>query len=282
MFYLRFYGGPEAIVNGRATSRSLYPDGQMRKSFAIQETRVGQYMKRIFFPSHGPTHWRQFLGNPDVHWKRGRSAFELAVSWELAHQKPRGLPREIATALDAVPQLNSAELRFALPEYKVALDTTRGQSQSDLWALLQNERGLMSLAVEGKAGEHFDELVEVWLGADKGKGARPRRFQWLCDQLRIDGSQGNCDKLRYQLFHRTAAALIMAERYKAFAAVMIIQSFPGGEVSWNDFKTFAAFLGTDVRVESVSAVPAHDSPLLYIGWINSRAATDREIAKTVA
>jgi hypothetical protein len=238
-------------------------------------------MKRIFFPSHGPTHWRQFLGNPDVHWKRGRSAFELAVAWEIAQHQPRGLPGEIAVALDAVPQLNSAELRFALPEHKVALDTTRGQSQSDLWALLQNERGLISLAVEGKAGEQFDELVEVWLRADRGKGSRPRRFQWLCDQLGIDGSDGRCDKLRYQLFHRTAAALIMAQRYRAFAAVMIIQSFPGGEVSWNDFKNFAAFLGTEARVDNLSVVTGDDNPMLYIGWVNSRAATDREIVKTV-
>lgn len=62
---------------------------------------------------------------------------------------------------------------------------------------------------------------------------------------------------------------------------MIIQSFPGGEVSWNDFKNFAAFLGTEARVDNLSVVTGDDNPMLYIGWVNSRAATDREIVKTV-
>src|SRR4051812_37501571 len=101
----------------------------------VYSNEGAEIMSRIFFPSHGPTHWRQFLGNPDIHWKRGRSAFELAMSWEVAQRQRRGLPREIAAALDSDPRLRSAELRFALPEHKVALDTGRGKSQSDLWAL---------------------------------------------------------------------------------------------------------------------------------------------------
>ena len=38
--------------------------------------------------------------DPSLHWKRGASAMELAVSWELAGGTPRGLPEAVARVVD--------------------------------------------------------------------------------------------------------------------------------------------------------------------------------------
>jgi hypothetical protein len=100
-------------------------------------------MKRILTPTLGLDQWRGLLGDPQKHWRRERSAFELAVSWERA-QSPgnsRGLPCEVAAVIDTSDALKDAELLFGLPEHKVALASKGAPSQTDLWALLQNETG---------------------------------------------------------------------------------------------------------------------------------------------
>jgi len=75
-------------------------------------------MKRIVIPSLGPSQWRSLLADPLKHWKRGRSALEVAISWERAQdpRNKRGLPREIAAAIDTAEPVQGAELLFAIPE----------------------------------------------------------------------------------------------------------------------------------------------------------------------
>ncbi len=69
----------------------------------------------------GASEWRRLLAQPDIHWKRGASAFETAVAWEKAAKGERGLPPEAAAAIDGEPALAGASVLFALPEHKVKL-----------------------------------------------------------------------------------------------------------------------------------------------------------------
>lgn len=242
-------------------------------------------MKRILIPSSGPGQWQALLGDPEKHWKRGRSAFETAVSWESAQLRPkgRGVPTEIGKLLDSHEKTAEAELLVAIPEHKVRLNNHRGPSQSDVWALLRNPRGLISLSVEAKAGESFDETVAKWLKDGGETSGRPARLEWLCEKLRVSSSRETCDTLRYQLFHRSAAAILEAERTGAAAAVMIVQAFPGASVSWADYEGFAKSLGVREPIEEdqLVAVPGHENPPLFLGWVNSPVADDRLIAKTL-
>lgn len=116
-------------------------------------------MKRVLTPTYGASDWRKFLADPETQWVRTASAFETAVSWESAQSTPRGLPIEIAAALDKHPDLSGAKLLVALPEHKVRLEGRGKASQNDVWALLRTERGYISMAVEGKAGEPFASTV---------------------------------------------------------------------------------------------------------------------------
>ena len=39
---------------------------------------------RLFTPTMGPSGWRSRLADPSRHWRKGQSAYELAVAWEAA------------------------------------------------------------------------------------------------------------------------------------------------------------------------------------------------------
>lgn len=82
-------------------------------------------------------------------------------------------------------------------------------SQTDLWALARTAGGLVSIAVEGKVSESFGPSIGDWeKEASSGKRAR---WEALCSLLEVNR---DCDRdVRYQLFHRTAGALIEANAF---------------------------------------------------------------------
>src|SRR5262245_22972799 len=108
-------------------------------------------MKRLYVPSDGTCSWRTRLAEPSLHWKREASAMELATSWELAARTPRGLPEAVSRVLDMHSSTRNAHLLFAVPEHLVPLPGGSRASQTDLWAVLRNDDGWVSVAVEGKA-----------------------------------------------------------------------------------------------------------------------------------
>lgn len=234
-------------------------------------------MSRVLIPSSGASSWRQLLADPEKHWVRGASAFETAVSWESVRDTERGLPGAIATSLDEHHELAGAKVLIALPEHKVKLQGRGRPSQNDVWALLKSNAGYVSMAVEGKAGEPFGELLEDWLReASEGKWAR---LQHLCGLLGVKHPAENM--LRYQLFHRTASALIEAERFGAQAAVMMVQSFRPDPASLADYLSFGAALGVQLAEGRLVAVPRTSGPSLYLGWVSCEPATDSVVASVV-
>lgn len=234
-------------------------------------------MKRILVPTSGASDWRRLLADPEIQWERGASALELAVSWECAERTERGLPREVAEALDQEPTIAGARTLIALPEHKVALKGRGRASQTDVWALLRCSSGYVSMAVEGKAGEPFADTLSDWL-KDASLGKQDR-LKFLCDALGIAGDPG--PTLRYQLFHRTVSALLEAERFGAASAVMMVQSFREDAKSFQDYSVFATLLGAKPARGGISrATTCHSRPL-FLGWVDSKPATDQEIASVV-
>lgn len=234
-------------------------------------------MKRILIPTLGLSDWRRLLADPDTQWERKASAFELAVSWESAERSERGLPKEIADALDREPRLADARTLIALPEHKVTLKGRGKPSQSDVWALLLSGSGYVSMAVEGKAGEPFASTLADWLKeASEGK---KERLKFLCDTLQV--AEPPPSNLRYQLFHRTASAVLEAERFRAPLAVMMVQSFKTDEESWRDYVAFATLLGATPTRGSVAEVRRSGSERLFLGWVDCAAAPDRLVADAV-
>ncbi len=186
-------------------------------------------MTKIYIPAKKPEDWKPLLGDPDLHWKPGRSAMATAYSWQMA----KGLPHEINNLFERAP-----ELLLAIPEHKVQMPKGRGQSQCDVFALVRLDGKLAVLAVEAKVDETFGPTVEQWL--NQGGDNRPPILEAICEL--IGASFPPPGHLRYQLFHRTAAAVIEARRFNAPLAFMIVQSFSKDHAWFEAFEAFSAYL----------------------------------------
>ncbi len=242
-------------------------------------------MRRIFTPTYGPSDWRRLLADPTTQWRRRKSAYELAVSWESASRSGRGLPSDVQAILDGEPTTSGAELLLALPELQVELPGGGHASQTDLWALLRRPAGvaqpghaLISVAIEAKAGESFDHIVSDWLKDAKPSSGKPTRLAHLCKTLGLD-VQG-VGQLRYQLFHRAVVALSMAERFGASAAVLLVQAFggPADASSLKDFQAFGRAMGGHVEPARLAAMRTATPVPLFLGWLDSPAADEERLA----
>ncbi len=232
-------------------------------------------MRRIYVNAQGLENWQERLASP-IHWKRKHSAYELAVAWENAASLPRGLPIQVAEVLDQCKPLRDAAVLFAIPEHTVELEGTGRPSQSDLWALLRSATGLISLAVEAKAGEPFGKFIGEWLGTTTN---RQTRLSGLCQTLNVSASQPGIAQLRYQLFHRTASAVLEARRCGAGQAVMLVQSFQSNTQDFEDFRNFAQYLGATVTKNGLSIAPCVQDITLCLGWIDCPFADDADVAR---
>ena len=221
---------------------------------------MAKKLQRIFVPTEGEASWQRLLADPELHWREGYSAHSLAVSWERA----KGLPSSISAPFKAFG-FKDVTLLFGAPEWTTELpDGLRG-SQSDLFALLRADNQTIAMTVEGKVREPFGPTVGEWL-ANKSP-ARPKRLDDLTRLLGMD--QPLSPSLRYQLFHRTASAVIEAQRFKTDYAAMIVHSFAKGHDWFDDFAAFAKLLGLrSVELNTVYEVPAPSAVPLLIGWVS--------------
>jgi hypothetical protein len=234
-------------------------------------------MKKIHIATMGAGDWRRLLADPESQWERKASAMELAVSWENAQSTARGLPAEVAASLDRQATLSGAQLLLAFPEHKVALKGRGKPSQSDVWALMLTPNGYLSTAVEGKAGEPFASTLGEWLKA-ASDGKRERLIS-LCEILQITADPA--PELRYQLFHRSASALLEAERFRAPLALMLVQSFREDPISWRDYGAFCQLFGVSAKRGEIHEARRSGPQRLFLGWVDSPVASDTEIARVV-
>jgi hypothetical protein len=166
------------------------------------------------------------------------------------------------------PRLSDAVLLDAFVERETDLrDGARGPSCSDVLAILKGSDGLVIMAVEGKVQEDFGPTVEIWANDSRDGSKKGVRLGSLRTRLGLGGSQADHLHLRYQLMHRTAAALLEADDYGAAAAVMMVHSFDASGSHFDDFAAFATALGAGVasRDQVVGPVLGLARPL-YLGW----------------
>lgn len=176
-----------------------------------------------------------------------------ALAWEDAD----GLPVEIAGILG-----ENSELLLAVPEHKVALPGGRRESQCDVFALVRSNGKTVAVAVEAKVNESFGPTLGEWLtGASKGK---TERITFICDLLGLSAIPA--DTIRYQLLHRTAAAIIQAGRFKTDAAAMIVQSFSQDHRWFEDFAAFTYLIGLEARRGQALTYTLPSGLPLVLGW----------------
>lgn len=222
-------------------------------------------VNRMYVPTTGPDDWRRLLAEPDKQWRAGYSAHALAHAWEQVD----GLPSRVAEVLDKADQsaLRGLDLICGLPEYQTPLPGGSRPSQTDLLVLARNDNGLVVIAVEGKAEESFGPLVSEWL--KQASPGKERRLAYLCEVLGLERSV--VEDLRYQLLHRTASALVEANRLHAQTAVMLVHSFSPNATWFEDFAGFVQALGGEAGRDAVCELGEKFGRTLALGWVSDVA-----------
>lgn len=201
-----------------------------------------------------------FLGKGKAHWKIKHSACETAHSWFQAN----GLPASIQEILQSDSTFTGATLKKAYFEKQTELDdTSRRPSQTDVLAFIDINSGIGILGIEGKVEESFGPRIDEWNDSSPGK---LRRLAKLLERLEFAPST-SIGSLRYQLFHRTVATLLEAERASARDAAMIVQSFSPKLTGFDDFQAFASALGTPIAEPCRLSMPIKLGGVrIRLGW----------------
>ncbi|MDD4722735.1 MAG: hypothetical protein PHR07_08345 [Acidaminococcaceae bacterium] len=215
----------------------------------------------IYVPSKGVSSWKELLADPTKHWKEGCSAIELAKAWESAS----GFPHEVEQifAKSGNDLFQDIEILYAFPEFKVSILGGSKASQNDLYVLGKGAKGTVVIMVEGKVREDFGPLIKEKV--DKGQATK--RLEFLRKKLAISDKK-NIDNIHYQLLHRTASAILEAERVGAKAAVMLVHSFDFNRAHFDDFAQFVSLYGVKAVPDKIigpiigkgSAMP------VYVAW----------------
>lgn len=244
-------------------------------------------MSRVCLPARSADDWRPLLARPDRHWVPGRSAHALAHAWQAATAgAPGGMPPEVRAVLAGHPDLANAQVLAVFPEHATPLPGGTRPSQTDALVLARAADGLAVVGVEGKAGEPFGPTIDQWQAgrtpADRaGEGARPgrqERLAFLMATLGLDSLPGD---VRYQLLHRTAAAVIEADRFAARHAIVLVHAFDppgpdGQQAGFGDFAAFVALFGGVARPGGLASVDrpagAGGPRWLHFGWATGAAS----------
>jgi hypothetical protein len=220
---------------------------------------------RILVPAKSTSDWQDLLSDPVRHWKQGYSAKSLADHWQLEGGFPADVRNIFRSA--TVEYITDAEMLFGVPEYETELPGGGNASQTDLFVLAKCRGGLITMSVEGKVSEPFDKITSEWFHQNEYVTNRRNRLSGLCELLGLEIDQ--VMDLRYQLLHRTASALIEAERFSADTAVMLVNSFSSTQESFDDYEAFGKAMGVSVESGALTDAGMHGGRRLFLGWLTS-------------
>lgn len=184
----------------------------------------------------------------------------LACCWEDA----AGFPPEVVHLMETI-RVGDGPVEFLVgfPEHKTPLPGGRRPSQSDILVLAAGEGGLIVIAVEGKVDEGFDKPVRAWLGSDPSQG-RKRRLQFLAEKLGL--AETSIADLPYQLLHRTAAAVIEADRFRA-TPMMMVHSWGITDEGFDEYARLLALMGAKADIGRVTVGHVPDNRDILFGWV---------------
>ena len=189
-------------------------------------------MDMFFIPVTSPEDWKPLLAQPEKHWKTNHSAKALAYCW----QNAQGFPDSVTNVFrsSGIPIFIDIKILVAFPEYKVPLPGGKTESQSDVFVLAKGDGKLVSIAVEGKALEGFGETINEW--SKNMSHGKETRYKYLVDLLMLNNR--DTSEIKYQLLHRTASAIIEAQKFTAQAALMLVHAFSNDPQALSDYQQF--------------------------------------------
>lgn len=222
-------------------------------------------MGKIFIPTRDAKCWKRLLAKPEEHWKPKHSAMALAACWEQSKDFPKNVKDTFHKS--GLKLFQEVEMLLALPEYKVDLvGSNISPSQNDIFVLAKGDNQLIAIVVEGKVKESFDKPVSEWKRKTDEKTNKPQRLRFLLDLLGL--SENDVETIGYQLLHRTASAVLIAEKFLTPNALMLVHSFCQ-EDSLDHFEDYSKFLSLFKLIAERNKIagPVNVKDVnLYFGW----------------
>jgi len=163
--------------------------------------------------------------------------------------------------------LHDLEFLIGIPEHEVPLPGGRRPSQNDVFVLASGSDGLVSIAVEGKVSEAFDQPVDKRF-AEPTPG-QTTRLAFLLDLLELE--RGDVGEVGYQLLHRTASAILEAKRFGAGHAVMLVHSFSQEMAHFDDYAGFVGLYGHKAEANRLFEAKQLGDVTLYLCWVVGNA-----------
>ena len=172
----------------------------------------------------------------------------------------RGVPPEISQILES-----DTKVRTAIPGLRVGFPDGREPSRCDVFGLVETKHGVGAIGITAKASVGFGESIRKWL--DNSEGGRRERLGIICNTLEIRNPPPQ--DLRYQPFHRLAAAIYEADDRNADFAAMIVQSFSKSQKGFDDFKAFCKLLGASLVPGAPCWTTLKSGRRILLGWVDS-------------
>ncbi|MCQ6281694.1 DUF6946 family protein [Bacillus sp. EB600] len=223
----------------------------------------------IFIPSNGPEDWGDLLANKVKQFKTGYSAKTLAYSWE----KQNGFPRDVESVFHAsgIELFKTIEMLLGIPEYRVPLPGGSRASQNDIFVLAKGkshqQEQLVAIAVEGKVSEDFGQTTGAKLGQEPSSGLR-KRVNFLLETLGLDKlSSEELSVIRYQLLHRTVSSILLAKKFTAPNAVVLVHSFSEKDNGYKDYEMFLALFNLKAFKNRIIGPVNINEINVYFGWV---------------
>jgi hypothetical protein len=215
----------------------------------------------IYIPSKSEQDWKHLLAQPNKQWKDGYSAKSLAICWQGANGIPEKV-KQVFAITDCI-ELKDVEMLLGIPEYKVVLPGGVRESQNDLFVLVRTDKEIFPIMVEGKVNESFGPLVGEW--KENMSDGKKERLEYLCKLLNLTNI--NIDNIRYQLLHRTASAIITANKYHCNTTMVLIHSFSPLNKSFKDYSDFINLYNLKAQLDGIIGPVILSGVSVYWGWV---------------
>ena len=102
----------------------------------------------------------------------------------------------------------------------------------------------------------------MWLkNASEGK---KNRLKMLCNILGLQNEPPL--SIRYQLFHRTASAILEAKRFNAKYAVMLVHSFSSEHKWFSDYQNFLSLFNISSKINELVKISNSKDTQIFTGW----------------
>ncbi len=167
------------------------------------------------------------LVHPELHIKKGRSAYEL---WEKVFDNgSAAVPVEILYAIKDDPIFGGLNIEELIPEHNTNFDNYGKGRQHDLLITGVSARGEVVIGVEAKVDERFgNQTAEQYFASGleihlQGKNSnKPYRITDLKYALFEEDQHTAAEELQYQLIQATAGVLAEATHRKYNHALFVI------------------------------------------------------------